>query len=171
MSPSPITGAPMVPRSSISFFSFMMARAKYLMNCLWLGILLSEALVEGLVLVLDPALLAGPALAGAVQPQGLATEVDHKCLFDILVLGIALWRCDGGLGGELAVIGSLRSIASLWVFGRRVRSIGTHFEVSSLSRSFPSSPSLSPTLFSLSVLPSHLSGSIPSDFRLGLGIS
>jgi hypothetical protein len=57
-----------------------------------LGILLSEALVEGLVLMLDPAILAGSALAGALPPQELAAEVDHKCLIDILELCIALWR-------------------------------------------------------------------------------
>ena len=37
--------------------------------------------------------------------------MDQECSVDILC--VAVWRWDGGLGGELAVIGDLRSIASL----------------------------------------------------------
>ena len=56
--------------------------------------------------------LEDPALEGAVQPLGPAAEVDRECSVEILVLFVAVWRWDGGLGGELTVIGDLRSIAS-----------------------------------------------------------
>jgi hypothetical protein len=46
-----------------------------------------------------------------VPPLGPAAEVDRECSVDILC--VVVWRWDGGLGGELAVIGDLRSIASL----------------------------------------------------------
>ena len=61
----------------------------------------------------DPAWLEGPALEGAVRPLEPAAEVDRECSVDILVLFVAVWRQGGGLGGDLAVIGDLRSIASL----------------------------------------------------------
>jgi len=61
----------------------------------------------------DPAWLEGPALVEMVRPLEPAAEVDRECSVDILVLFVAVWRSDGGLGGELAVIGDLRSIASL----------------------------------------------------------
>jgi len=53
------------------------------------------------------------ALEEVLQPLEPAAEVDRECSVDILVLFVAAWRWDGGLGGELAVIGDLRSIASL----------------------------------------------------------
>jgi hypothetical protein len=46
-----------------------------------------------------------------VWPLGPAAEVDGECSVDILC--VAVWRWDGELGGELAVIGDLKSIASL----------------------------------------------------------
>jgi hypothetical protein len=114
----------------------------------------------------DPAWLESPALESVVWPQKPAAEIDRGCSFYILVLFVAVWRWDGGLSGEMAVIGDLRSIASLCVFGREVRSIGTHFEVSSLFRSFLSPASLPLMVFCLSFLPSRLSCSIPCDFPL-----
>ena len=61
----------------------------------------------------DLACLEGPALEEVVRPLEPAAEVDRQCSVDILVLFVAAWRWDGGLGGEFAVIGDLRSIASL----------------------------------------------------------
>jgi hypothetical protein len=61
----------------------------------------------------DPAWLEGPALEERVRPLGLAAELDRGCTVDMLVLFVAVWRWHGGLGGELAVIGGLRSIARL----------------------------------------------------------
>jgi len=61
----------------------------------------------------DPAWLEGPALEEAVLPLEPAVEVDQECSVDIFVLFVAVWRWGGGLGGGLAVIGDLRSIASL----------------------------------------------------------
>ena len=58
----------------------------------------------------DPAWLEGPALNQVVVQPQLAAEVDRKCPVDIL--SVAVWRWVGGLGGELAVICDLRSIAS-----------------------------------------------------------
>jgi len=72
---------------------------------------LGEALADGPALVEDRAGLEGPALVEAVRPLGLVAEVDRECSVDILC--VAVWRWDGGFGGELAVIGDLRSIASL----------------------------------------------------------
>ena len=75
------------------------------------------------------------------------------------------WRWNGGLGGELAVIGDLRSIASLGVFGSGVGSISALcFEVSSWFHFSISSASPHLTVFSGSFLPSHLSCSIPCVF-------
>ena len=74
---------------------------------------MGEALADGPALVEDPAWLEGPALKEAVRPLEPAAEVDRECSVDILILFLAVWRWDGGLGGELAVIGDLRSIASL----------------------------------------------------------
>ena len=70
-------------------------------------------LAESPALVEDPAWLEGPALVEAVQSLELGAELDPECPVDILVLFVAVWRRDGRLGGELAVIGDLRSIASL----------------------------------------------------------
>ena len=70
-----------------------------------------------------------------------------------IVIGtvVAVWRSDWCFEGKLAVIGDLRSSASLWVFGRGVGSIGAVFEVSSFFRSFfPAFPLL--TVFPLSIL-------------------
>jgi len=61
----------------------------------------------------DPAWLEGPALEEAVQPVEPAAEVDRECSVDILVLFESVWRWGGGIGGDLVVIGNLRSIASL----------------------------------------------------------
>jgi len=74
---------------------------------------LGEALAEDLALVQDPAWLQGPAMREAVRPLDPAAEVDQECSVHIIVLFVAVWRWGGGLGGELAVIGNLRSIASL----------------------------------------------------------
>ena len=59
----------------------------------------------------DPDWLEGPALEEVVRTLGPAAEVERECSVDIL--RVVVWRWDGGLGGELAVIGDLRSIASL----------------------------------------------------------
>jgi len=48
-----------------------------------------------------------------VRPVEPVAEVDRECSVDILLLFVAVWRWDGGLGAELEVIGDLRSIASL----------------------------------------------------------
>jgi len=123
----PKTGAPMVPRCGICFILCAIARATDSINCpstwTWLG----EEFAEGLAPVEDLACLEGPALEEVVRPLEPAAEVDRQCSVDILVLFVAAWRWDGGLGGEFAVIGDLRSIASLWVFGRGVGSIGALF--------------------------------------------
>jgi len=74
---------------------------------------LGEALADGSVLVKDSAWLEGPALEVAVRSLGPAADMEQECSVDILVLFVAVWRWDSGLGGELAVIGDLRSIASL----------------------------------------------------------
>jgi len=79
---------------------------------------LGEALVEGPALVEDPVWIEGAALQEALQLLQPAAQVDCGRSADILVLFVAVWRWDGGLGGELAVIGNVRSIASLGVFGR-----------------------------------------------------
>jgi len=63
----------------------------------------------------DAACLEGPAQEEEVWPLDPAVEGDRECSVDIFVLFVAVWRCDGGLGGELAVIGDLWSIASLCV--------------------------------------------------------
>ena len=58
--------------------------------------------------------LEGPAQEEVVQPLGPAAEVDRECLVDIVLLFVEVWRWDSGCGGgELAVIGDQRSIASL----------------------------------------------------------
>jgi len=59
----------------------------------------------------DPALLEAAALEEVVRPLGPAAAVDWECSVDILCVVVCRW--DGGLGGKLAVIGDLRSIASL----------------------------------------------------------
>ena len=59
------------------------------------------------------ALGEGQTLEELVRPLEMAAEVDRLCWVDIMVLFVAVWRWDGGPGGELAVIGDLRSIASL----------------------------------------------------------
>jgi len=61
----------------------------------------------------DPALLEGLALEEEAWPLEPAVEVDRECSVNILVLFVVVWTWDGGLGGELEVIGDLRSIASL----------------------------------------------------------
>jgi len=61
----------------------------------------------------DPAWHEDPAQEEAVLPLEPTAEVDRECSVDIWVLFVAVWRWDGGLGGELAVIGNLTSIASL----------------------------------------------------------
>jgi len=76
---------------------------------------MGEALVEGPVLVEEQAWLGGSVLEEAVWPLEPAVEVDRECSVAILILFVAVWRWDGGLDGELAVIGNLRSIASVWV--------------------------------------------------------
>ena len=75
--------------------------------------------MEGPVQVEDPGCLEGPAPEEAVQQLEPVAEVDLECSIDILVLFVAVWRWDFGLGGESAVIGDLRSIASLLVFWKR----------------------------------------------------
>ena len=61
----------------------------------------------------DLTLLEHPALEEAVQPLEPAAEVDRECSVDILELFVVVWRWDGRLGRELAVIGDLRSNTSL----------------------------------------------------------
>jgi len=70
-------------------------------------------LAEVPALAEDPECLEGPALEEAVWPLEQAVELDRECSVDILILFVVVWRWDGGFGGELAVIGDLRSIASL----------------------------------------------------------
>jgi len=54
-------------------------------------------------------------------------EVDRVCSVHILIDKVVVdWRSDGGVGGELAVNGNLRSIASLSDLGRGVGLIGAH---------------------------------------------
>jgi len=65
------------------------------------------------VLVEDPTCPEGGALDEAVRPLELAADVGGRCAVDMLVLFEPVWRWDAGYGGELAVIGDLRSIASL----------------------------------------------------------
>jgi hypothetical protein len=55
----------------------------------------------------DPACLVGRAQQKAVQPQGPVPEVYREYSVDSFVKCIAVWGWDGGLGGELAVIGHL----------------------------------------------------------------
>jgi len=164
-----MTGAPRVPDSGFWFFSFTMASVKDWMNCLWQYVLLDKVLA-GCTEVEE-----GPALHQPARPLELKAEVDWQCLVDIKVLFMAGWRWDGGLGGELALIGDQRSIASLGVFGRGVRWIGALFEVSSLFHSFLSPASLPLPVFSLSFTTFHssllascyviyLSGSVPCNF-------
>ena len=74
---------------------------------------MGEELTDGPALVDDPAWLEGPAITGVVRPLEPAAEVDRQCSVDNLVLFVAVWRWDGGLYGELAVIGDLWSIASV----------------------------------------------------------
>jgi hypothetical protein len=74
---------------------------------------LREALQAGQVLVDDPAWTEGSALAEAVLPVHPAAEVDFECSGVILTLFVAVWKCDGGFGIQLAVVGDPRSIASL----------------------------------------------------------
>jgi len=74
---------------------------------------LGETLAERLALVEDPASLEGPALEKVILPLEPAAEIDRECSVDILVLFVVVWRWHGGVGGELAAIGDLRSIASL----------------------------------------------------------
>jgi hypothetical protein len=65
------------------------------------------------VLVEDLAGLVGPGLEEAVRPLEQAAEGNREYSVDILVLIEAVLRWDAELGGELAVIGDLRSITSL----------------------------------------------------------
>jgi len=138
----PETGAPTVSRSGACFLSSAMVRAKDSMNFLWSYALMDEGLA------VCTAQVVGKASEEPVRPLELALEVDPESWVDILILFVAVWRWDGGSSGELAVIGDLRLISSLWVFERGVRSIGALFEVSSLFHSFlsPASPPL--TVFS-----------------------
>jgi hypothetical protein len=76
--------------------------------------------VEGLLLVEDPVWLESPAREGAVRPLVPVAEVDGVSSVDILVLFVVDWRWDSGLGGELAVIGDQRSIASLRILEWRI---------------------------------------------------
>ena len=69
--------------------------------------------MEGPALEEDTVWLKGPALEEAVRQLGPSAEVDQESSVDILILFVAVWRWDGGLGGELSVIGDLRSIARL----------------------------------------------------------
>jgi len=57
--------------------------------------------------------LEGLALEEAVRPLGPAAKVDRECSVNSFVLLLAVWRVDGELGGKLATIGNLGSIASL----------------------------------------------------------
>jgi len=161
----------MVLGSAISFISFMMVSAKNVMNGLWLCTWLGEVLTDSLALVEDPAWLEGPALETAVWLLEQAAEVDQDCSVGILVLFVAVWKCNGESGGELAVSGDLRSIARLSVFGRGVWSIGTLFEVSSVICSFLSPASPPHTVFSLIFLPSYPQCSIHCNFPLQLVVS
>jgi len=61
----------------------------------------------------DPAWLNGPAQDEALRQMEPAAEVHRDCSGDISVLFEAVRRWGGGIGGDLAVIGDLRSIASL----------------------------------------------------------
>jgi len=70
-------------------------------------------LADSQVLVEDPAWIESPAVEEVVRPLERVAEVDRECSVDILVLFVVVCRWDGGLGGELAVIGDLRSISSL----------------------------------------------------------
>ena len=56
----------------------------------------------------DPAWLERLALDERVQLLELTAEVDQQCSVDIYILYVAVGRWDGGLGGELPVIGDLR---------------------------------------------------------------
>ena len=136
------------------------------MNYYWLGTWLGEVLGQAQILVDDPASLEGPALQDVVQTLQLEAEVHQQCPVDTMVLFVMVWRWDCESGGELVVIGDLRSFASLWIFGSGVKSIGTLFEVSSLFHSLHSPPSPALTVFPLSFLPSSPLCSIPWDFPL-----
>jgi hypothetical protein len=82
--------------------------------------------VQGPVLVENPAYLQGIVLEEAGYPWGPAAEVDRECSVDILVLFVAVSRWDGGFGGELAVFGNLRSIASLRVLEGGLGQLALH---------------------------------------------
>jgi hypothetical protein len=69
---------------------------------------LGESLTEGPALVEDPAWHVAAALEEAEWPLEPVVDVDRKYSVDILVLFVAIWRWDGELGGELAIIGNLR---------------------------------------------------------------
>ena len=155
---APQTGVPIVPVSGICFFFSTMARASIWMNCLWSCTWLDKVLVDGSVLAEDLAWHEGPWLEEPVWPQKPAVEVHPVCSVDTLISTVvAVWRWNGGLGGELAVISDLRSIVGLWVVGRGVGQIDSLFEMCSFFYSFPS-PALPPFIvFPLSCLPHHLS--------------
>ena len=90
--------------------------------------------------------------------EQVAAEHDRVCSVHILFgTTVVVSRSNGSVGGKLAVIADLRSVASLQVFGRGVGSIGALFEVSSLfcSSLSPDSPPL--TVLPLSLLPYQLS--------------
>jgi hypothetical protein len=80
----------------------IMVREKGLTNCLWLYTLLDKEFVGDMVLV------EGLAVEESVQLLEPLAEVDRKCLVDILLQCVVVWRLDGSLGGELAVIGDQR---------------------------------------------------------------
>jgi len=88
-----------------------------------------------------------------------------------MVLLVAVWRWDGGLDGEFAVIGDLRSIASLWVLEGGLGQLVLFLRWARCFDRFlsPASPPL--TVCPLSFLLSHLSGSIPCNIHLRLVVS
>lgn len=130
----------MVPGSCISFFYCDITRAKDSTICLRWYAVFGKALVETTVLMQDP------VLTELVWPLKPAVVVDREWWLDILILFVAVWRWNGGSGGEFAGIGDLWSIDSLWVVWRGVRLLRTLFELSYLFRSL-----LSPALVPLTV--------------------
>jgi len=89
-----------------------------MMNCISLYTWFNEVFSDGQALANHPVLPLPPVMA----------DVDWAYCVDILMgIAVAVRRSDGGFGGELEVIGDLRSIASLWVIGKGVSSVSALF--------------------------------------------
>jgi len=128
-----------------------MRKAKASMDCPWLYTLLDDALARGRVLG------EGRALRNRYGYWNCQENLIQCVPLTVwLVLTIVVWRWDGALHGELAVIDDLRSLASLWVPGRGVGLIDDLVELHSFFRSFCSSTLPSLTDFFFSFLPPHL---------------